>query len=340
MSSLTTKDAAQRRADQIAAFRAELDALAGEGALPFAPAELEAVAAHQEALLARLSREFDIDRGVDAKRMSIGMRLASLFGAATLTAAVVSFIYRIWGDLPTAGQVTLLTAAPIVPLLVMIAAGRIEKTRYVASLFAIVACAGVVLQTTLLGTLFNMRSTPHMLLVWAVFAFAVALPWRFGVPFAWGVVALCSYAGAVRLWIFRAPWDQFPEALEPVVFTAALVFAAHRLMPRELAAWGRGAALLMAFGPLLVLSWERPFYQVLSLVAGVAVIAGGLRQRWRETTQIGVLFTSLFLLTRFVDWWWDWMPRYLFFLILSSIALAWLLGLRLARRRLTTVLDK
>ena len=61
--------------------------------------------------------------------MSIGMRLASLLGAAALTAAIVSFVYRIWGSLPVGGQVGLLTAAPILATAVMIAAGRVEKTR-------------------------------------------------------------------------------------------------------------------------------------------------------------------------------------------------------------------
>src|SRR5687767_756396 len=130
-----TKSDAQRRADQIAAFRAELDALSHEGALPFDAAQLAAVSAHQNRLLGELARDFDVDRGAAAKRMSTGMRLASLFGAAALTAAVVSFVYRVWGLLPTAAQAGLLTAAPTMATGVMIVAGSIEKTRYVASLF-------------------------------------------------------------------------------------------------------------------------------------------------------------------------------------------------------------
>jgi hypothetical protein len=35
-----------------------------------------------------------------------------------------------------------------------------------------------------------------------------------------------------------------------------------------------------------------------------------------------------------VDWWWDWMPKYLFFLLIALLALGWLWGLRVARRRL------
>ena len=141
----------------------------------------------------RSFREFDVDRGTAERRMSIGMRLASLLGAAALTAAVVSFVYRVWGSLSSPAQVVLLTAAPIAATAVMIAAGRLERTRYVASLFAIVACAAVVLQTMMLGTLFNVQSSPHALVVWAAFALAVSMPWRFGVPFAFGVATLMVY---------------------------------------------------------------------------------------------------------------------------------------------------
>jgi hypothetical protein len=325
---------AQRRADQIAAFRAEVETLRGEGLMPFDAETLAALSAHHDQLLGTLTRRFDVDRGAAAKQMSLGMRVASLFGAAALTAAIVSFVYRVWGSLPIAGQVALLTAAPAAATAVMIVVGAIEKTRYVASLLAIVACAGVVLQTIMLGMLFNMAGTPHTLLVWALFAFAVSVPWRFGVPFAWGVIALICYVAAFRLWVFRMPWMQFPEQLEPVAITAFAMASFYRWMPRELAAWGRGAALSMALAALLALSWDRQFYQVIAAVAGPALIAAGIRNRWPEAVTLAAMFTGLFLLLRFVDWWWNWMPKYLFFLILAAVALGWLWGLRVARRRM------
>ena len=67
----------------------------------------------------------------------------------------------------------------------------------------------------------------------------------------------------------------------------------------------------------------------------MAVIGAGLRSGQRETVLIGSLFAAIFVLARFVDWWWDWMPKYLFFLILTAIALTWLWALRIVRRRLT-----
>src|SRR6188768_4378125 len=100
-----TKDDAQERADQIAAFRAELRQLEQEGVSRLPEAELATIARHHDAILERLAGEFDIDRTAAERRMSVGMRLASGFGAATLTAAVVSFVYQVWGSIPTPGQV-------------------------------------------------------------------------------------------------------------------------------------------------------------------------------------------------------------------------------------------
>ena len=42
---------------------------------------------------------------------------------------------------------------------------------------------------------------------------------------------------------------------------------------------------------------------------------------------IGALFAGAFVLTRFVDWWWDWMPRYVFFLILADRRVGWISGI-------------
>ena len=75
----------------------------------------------------------------------------------------------------------------------------------------------------------------------------------------------------------------------------------------------------------------KALYQLTAAVAAIAVIATGVRRGQDDVIVIGALFAGAFLLTRFVDWWWDWMPRYLFFLILATVALAWIWALRLVR---------
>src|SRR3954463_9314238 len=154
-----SKDDAQERADQIAAFRAEITQLRQEGANPFTEDELTLVWRHHDALLEDLARRFDIDRTVADRRMSLGMRIASGFGAVTLTAAVVSFVYQVWGVVPTGGQVVLLTAGPMVAVTAMVVAGQLERTRYIAAVMALVACGAFVMQTVLMGEIFNLRNS-------------------------------------------------------------------------------------------------------------------------------------------------------------------------------------
>jgi hypothetical protein len=340
------KDAAQRRADQIAAFRAELDQLAREGAPGLDEAQLPAVLAHQDALLGRLAREFDVDRTAASRRMSLGMQIASVLGAAALVAAIVSFFYRIWDSLGTPAQVAFLVLAPLAAVTAMLVAGRIEKTRYVASLCALVACGAFVLETLALGRLFNLRDSPHFLGFWAAFALAVALPWRFRIPFALGLVAAVGYIAALAFELSGFPWTNAVERPEAVMAAAALLLVGQRAVV-ELAPVARGVLLVAALLPLLILSsveglsllpldagTVRILYQMIACAAACGVIALSLRRAQLETLAIGSVFAGFFIVTRFVEWWWDWMPKYLFFLIIAGVAIGWLWGLRRARRRL------
>jgi hypothetical protein len=344
---VSSKDIAQRRADQIAVFRAELEQLAREGVVPFSDAERARVIEHQDELLQQLARDFDVDRTETERQMSAGMRVASLLGAAALTAAVVSFFYRVWGGVPTAGQVALVTSAPILSLVIVGIAAHLEKTRYVASLFAVVACGAFVLQVVVLGQIFNLRSSPHGVALCALFALAVGIPWRFAVPFALGAIALVFYVPAVTLDVLGFAWANVPDRPELLGVSAAVGLLALSRVPPELVTWGRPLLLTIALAVLLMMTMALPptilplgeevveiGYQVVSVVVTIALVAFGLRRGLNDVVILGSIFGGAFLLGRFVDWWWDWMPKYLFFLILAALALGWLWGLRVARRHL------
>lgn len=111
----------------------------------------------------------------------------------------------------------------------------------------------------------------------------------------------------------------------------------------------RGYGLLTIFIAILILAnWGRSSYlpwskEVIELsyqTAGFAlaalVIWIGIRSRWSGTTNLGSTFFVLFLYTKLFDWWWDWLPKYLFFLLLGLIAV----GLLLIMKRFRTSLRK
>ena len=122
-----TREEAQKRADRIRAFREELRELEASG-VAVLPEEVGArIRRHHDELLESLAGRFDVDRTEAEKRLSLGMQIASLLGAVALSFAVFFFFYRIWGAIPTSGQVALLVAAPILGVLGTEIAARKES---------------------------------------------------------------------------------------------------------------------------------------------------------------------------------------------------------------------
>ena len=88
------RQGAQRRADQIAAFARELGQLERAGIVALEPAVRASIERYHADLLATLGRQFDVDRTEGQRQMTLGMRVASLVGAVTLSAGIVLFFYR------------------------------------------------------------------------------------------------------------------------------------------------------------------------------------------------------------------------------------------------------
>jgi hypothetical protein len=57
-----------------------------------------------------------------------------------------------------------------------------------------------------------------------------------------------------------------------------------------------------------------------------------IKRQWPVTLNIGGLFLVLFLCLKLFDWCWDWLPRYLFFLLIAAVAM----GLLAVLQRLRT----
>jgi hypothetical protein len=78
-------------------------------------------------------------------------------------------------------------------------------------------------------------------------------------------------------------------------------------------------------------------YQLLGFaVSGVAIWLG-LRQRMREAAYLGAGLFIVLLYLKFFDWFWDWMPKYLFFLVVAVVATGAVIALKHLRSTLATV---
>lgn len=339
---------AQRRADRIAAFRDELRELIEQGLVEFAPADLERIRRHHDERLAALAEGYDVDLGEGAKRLSLGMRLASLFGALALAASAYLLFYRFWGLLSTPVQVAILIAAPLAGLAATAGVARRESTGTLATLTALVALACFVLDLSVLGDVFNLVPSPQALLAWGGLGMILAYAYRLRLLLFTGLGFLVCWAAATIVALGGASWTAVGDRPETLLVPALLACALPSIVPHrrcaEFAPIYRIAGLLALFIALLWLGNSGqdsvlPFdpdavegtYQVLGFLAAAGAVWLGIRRGWSEAVNLGSTFFVVFLGMKFVDWWWEWMPKYLFFLIVGAAAVLALLALKRLR---------
>jgi hypothetical protein len=342
---------AQARADRIGAFRDELQALEAAGVLSLTGEQRAALAGYHDGLLAELTDAYDIDRSAGQQRLSLGLRIVSLLGAAALTAAVVLFFQRIWGLLPSWGQIAIAWGAPIALVAVAARIARRERTRYFTAIVAFVALGCFVLDVLVLGTIFNTGGSSTPLLAFSLFAFVLAYGWSLGWLLAAGLISLLAFLAATTVAWMGHPLDISLDRPETVMLPAIAMFFTSLARPNLLRAGFpaivRRVALFGAFVPLLVLAESGghsflPFsddaiegaYQAVGFAGAIVVITAGIRNGWTETLNIGAFFFGVLMLFRFVDWWWEWLPKYLFFLLVAAVAIAMIALLRRLRARL------
>lgn len=343
-----TRGEAQKRADDIRAFRAELARLESDGVLSLSGAQRQAVAAYHDGLMTDFAVAFDIDRDQQQHQLSLGMRIASFLGALALAASVFFLFYQFWGHFSEAAQVVILVGASLGGLGATTWVQGRDASGYFTKLAAMVAFACFVLNLVMLGQIFNITPTDKALLPWAALAFLLAYACDLRLLLAAGIGCVIAYTSArVGEWggLYWLDAGRRPENFFPV---ATLLLAVPSAVPHR--RWTGFDATYRLFGllcvllPVLVLGhWGRGSYLALDAssiehgyqVAGFALsglaIWLGARQRWSETMHTGVVFFVIFLFTKFFDWWWEIMPKWLFFLVVGLTAILILLVLRRLR---------
>jgi len=336
------RDQAQHRADRIRAFQEELAHLEQEHILALTDEQRNVLSRHHEDILGNLSKQFDVDTSASQKQMSLGMRVVSFLGSLALAASAFFFFYRIWGLIPTSTQIFILIGAPIVAVLAMDLMAKKETNPYFTSLVGLVAFACFVLNVSVLGSIFNITPSQNAFLAWALLGFLLAYAYRPKLLLVAGILCLFSFLSAtVGIWcgIYWLSFGMRPENFIPAglfLFAVPLVASHNKYpdFPRYYRIFGALAVLiailtLSNWGGGSYLKWPdddvETLYQLLGFLVSGATIWMGIRQHWPEVTNVGTTFVTLQLYTKFFDWWWDWMPKYLFFLVLGLIAVLLLL---------------
>jgi hypothetical protein len=342
--------AAQRRVNRIRAFRDELQQLTADRVVAITPEQRRAIDAHHDGLLRELAAVHDVDASEAAGQLSRGMRVASFLAAVALTAAIASLVSRFWGRVDLPLQATLLCAFPLLSLVGVELAAQRERTLYVSSIFALAATGTYWLAVVELSALLNVPLTPPAIWGGALFAVALSMPYGFRVVWGVGLGALLVAIPATLFQIFGIPWTaviEFPEFITAAAFVMAvlspLLVGADRMFP----AVARGVGFTVGFFGLLMLASAGRIsllptssnatalvYQAVMVIACAVTLFAATRKQWLESVYISAAALTVFVLLRFVDWFWDRFPRYLFFFLLAALAIAWLLALRRLRQRL------
>ena len=345
---------AQQRVDRIRAFQEELTQLAQEQVLALTDEQRQRLNHHHQQIIAELTRLFDVDTSATQKQMSMGMRIVSFLGALALAASVFFFFYRIWGLLSTPVQVLILIGAPILAVLGTEFTVTKERNPYFTSLFGLVAFACFVLNLSVLGSIFNITPTQNAFLVWATLAMILAYGYGLRLLLVAGILCLLFFLSAsVGTWrgIYWLSFGMRPENFIP---TGVLLFLFPALVSHtkytDFPAYYRVFGMLTVLIAILILShWGeasylmllaedvKVLYQILGFTVAGLTIWAGIRWHWPGITNLGTTFFVIQLYTKFFDWWWDWMPKYLFFLVLGLVALLLLLIFKRLRLHLAQV---
>lgn len=346
-----SRQQAQQAADRIRLLRQELAAPDLQQVLALTSDQRSRFDEWSRARLIELAQQFDVDTSASQKRVSWGMRIASALGGIAICAAVVLFFNRFWGYLATPAQVAAVTLLPLFALTGAEFAARRERTFYFTGLLALVAFASFVMNLIVLGNIFNINSTERALLAWGAFALVTAYRYGLRLLLAAGLLLLVGYGAAAVTADFGYRWFDFDQRPEFVALLALLVFCAPSAIPHRrhgdfppvyrltgsivfflclisLAEWG-----VPSFLPLSSRNIER-LYEFVGLLTSAAAIWLGIERHWNGVVNAAATAFVIFLYTRLYHWWWDWMPKYLFFAIIGGLGIALVLAFRRVREQI------
>lgn len=345
----TQKAQAQGRAEQVAAFNAELTELEREGLLQLPSEQRSRINAYHQSLLQHLRAQFDIDLSAGARHLTMGMQVVSFLGAWALAASVFFLFRQYWGYLSTIAQVTVLVAASLSTLGLTWLLHRRDHTGYFAKLATLIAFTCFALNIVLLGHIFNITPTPNAFLLFAIYAWLLAYALKVRLLLAVAMLSLFCFVGAQFATWGGSYWISMGERPENFLLVAVLLFWLPFFINQEryegFASIYRQLSMAVFFLALLVLSnwgegsylpWSthfiEGFYQLLGFAASAGVIWLGIKRGWPKLMAAGNVYFFLFLFTKFFDWWWEWLPKSLFFFLIGLTALLALLIFSRLRR--------
>lgn len=337
------------RTRRILAFREELTALEAEGVVAPDDAALAPIRAHHDALLASISVREDVDLTRSEARLSTGMRIATVLGAAALSAAWGFFVAAAWDDLGRTARLALVAIPPILLTFGTAIAARRETSGYVANIVGTVAAIALGVNLAAIGVLYDLPDSRRLFLAVGTFAMLLAYGHGLAMPLLIGIAGLGGWLWSLAAIPQGRWWDGVFGQLEFLALLglgAMLMPAITRKGPPGFVMVWRTAGAIGVVSALLILGLSanasffdganddmvEASYQLLGGAAFTVMVWQGLVRDRIELVRAGTVGLALLLMFRMVDWFWDWIPKWLFFLVVGAIAFGALLLLRRLRR--------
>jgi uncharacterized membrane protein len=145
------------------------------------------------------------------------------------------------------------------------------------------------------------------------------------------------------------PWPVLFDRLEPFTGAAfALLVLSRHVAPLSdgFDNTARHTALVLLLGALFMLanvsglsllafapSTAQIVYQVVFVPLSIALLWRALRTGDSRGATLTAVAFALFILVRYFDWFWDWIPAWAFFVVLAGMAFASIALLRRVRHR-------
>lgn len=344
-----SKENAQQRVDDIKAFENELQHLENESIVALTDEQKENINTYHKVLIRDLTDTFDVDSSKHKKQLSLGMKIASFLAALGLAFSIFLLFFQFWGDFETNTQIVILIATPLILLGITMKLSFVESTSYYAKIAGLLSFATFILNLVMLGQIFNITPSPNALLVWSIFALLLAYASDTRLLLGMAIISFSMYMSAKFATWGGAYWIGFGDKPENFLPIALLLFLVSFLPHKRF--WGFGViyrvfAMILFFLPVLILSnygsisyldidkdTIEGIYQVLGFLVSALAIYVGIKKELSEVTTSGNIFFVIFLYTKFYDWFWEWMPKYVFFLIIGLSAVFILMILKRYRAK-------
>ncbi|MFA7353256.1 MAG: DUF2157 domain-containing protein [Sulfurimonadaceae bacterium] len=348
--STTSTLRAQQRADQIRSFQAELEILKDTDLLSLTDEQNEKIAKYHQNLLSNYSLEFDIDTTKNEKQLSLGMKIASFLAALGLAFSIFFLFLQFWGNFKESTQVFILFSTPTILLFITYYLSKQQSKDYYTKITALLTFTTFVLNISMIGQIFNITPSLNASLIFSLFAFLLAYALNARLLLGVGIIFFSFFLSAkVGVWggAYWIDLSNYPENFFPVALILFLLSFINHSKYTNFDVIYRYFSMFLFFLPVLVLSNYgsisymnlakdsiEGFYQVIGFSFSAFAIYIGIRKGLFEVTKMGNIFFVVFLYTKFFNWWWSWMPKYIFFLIIGLSAVFILMILKRVRNEL------